>query len=239
MEEANLMSDSVTASTFIVTPEGELITFEEYQKTKHLTKKSEERNAEKRNSGLSFLHEFQHQAFSSDTIKNMLRNDDSGVVSKDLIANCPNFRLGGQFGSDRNGRNAQSNGKNSQSGSPNLENGIPGLQNGVSGLKNNVNNLQNNVSRIQNGVSNDEIRVSELLKELNDENLTTTQHNRAEEIHTDLLFQLSELTSFNTKSQKLTGQTEIDLLRHTNMYLTELHNEVSSLKKKLGGDIAN
>jgi hypothetical protein len=34
MEESYLMSDSVTASTFIVTPRGELITFEEYQKTK-------------------------------------------------------------------------------------------------------------------------------------------------------------------------------------------------------------
>lgn len=245
MEESYLMSDSVTASTFIVTPRGELITFEEYQKTKHATTQNQklDENTGDRKKAQTFLHDFQHQALSSDTIKNMLRNEDSGVVSKDLMVNCPKFRLeleNGVFVKNpiENGGNGVLNGQNGQNGVLNGLNGVSNSQNGVLNGQIGLNG-QNGGLNPQNAVSNGDTHVSNLLQELNDENLTTTQHTRADEIHNELLIELSELTNFNSKSQELTGQMEIDLLRHTNMYLTQIQNEVTSLKKKLGGDIAN
>merc|ERR1712039_318142 len=78
--------------------------------------------------------------------------------------------------------------------------------------------------------------VSNLLNQLNDDKLSDFQLKRAEEIYKDLLAELSELTKFDSKDNKFNGPTEIELLRHTNMYLTQIQNEVLFLQKKLEED---
>ena len=100
MNEAYLMSDSVTSSTFIVTKNGELLTFEEYQKAKE-SNTSNNQNAKfssqiffptsydndlKKAQGI--LQDSQQTISSRTTIKNMLAysNEETGNTTLGCLA---------------------------------------------------------------------------------------------------------------------------------------------------------
>jgi len=270
MDESYLMSDSVTASTFIVTPDGELITFEEYQKTKI--------NPDMRKKTNGFLNNIQHPHLSRNTINNILKNNENGMISeiesnslglkqsttktgeqKILLNDLQNVvQTGLQRKMLNEVRNGVQNGvqigtQNRTQNTSQIESQIltknsvqtssnkitqKTVHNGCSSFQQARNaTIENNNKKSNSNSSGNREHVSSLLRQLNNENLTTSQHQRADEIYQELLSELRDLTKFNTEAKQLTGLPEIDLLRHTNTYLTQIQNEVTELQSKLAGDI--
>ena len=221
MNEAYLMSDSVTASTFIVTKAGELLTFEEYQKSKETNNQNTKSSTSilftpcvtndndlKKAQGI--LLDSQQNMSSRTTIKNMLagnNNLEAGNITLDCLT-----------------KTVHNNTNLNKSSLPQPDH-----------YENNNTEQRGGLEKRTKLNTSPEI-VSNLLDQLNAEKLSDSQLKRAEEIYKDLLAELSELTKFDSRDKNFNGPTEIELLRHTNMYLTQIQNEVLFLQKKLEED---